>query len=138
MMAFQVFQKGSAPVSTVPSVTIQKRGLFSLNDAAQALLNFPEALQFLWDPERRAIGLRSVPIADPNAYPARRQATAAGREGRGPILVAGTLFTKFIELDTSIAKRWVPTVEDDVLIIDLNQPGQLVVANRRGKSAEER
>jgi len=48
-MAFELFEKGSAPAPTVPSVTIQKKGLFSLNEAAQKLLDAPEAIQFLWD-----------------------------------------------------------------------------------------
>lgn len=136
-MAFKVFEKGSAPVSSVPSVTIQKRGLFSLNEAAQEMLKSPEALQFLWDEERNVIGLRAVTLDAPNAYPARRQATAAGKSGRGPVLVAGTLFTKYIGLDTSVAKRWVPKLEEDVLIIDLNEPGQTVIANRSRKSSSE-
>lgn len=136
-MAFKVFEKGSAPVSSVPSVTIQKRGLFSLNEAAQEMLKSPEAIQFLWDEERKVIGLRGVTLDAPNAYPARRQATSAGKSGRGPVLVAGTLFTKFIGLDTSVAKRWVPKLEEDVLIIDLNEPGQTVIANRSRESSSE-
>ena len=53
------------------------------------------------------------------------------------MLVAGTLFTKFIDLDTSIARRWVPVMEGEVLIIDLNQPGQTVIANRNRKQMEQ-
>lgn len=136
-MAFKVFEKGSAPASTVPSVTIQKRGLISLNEAAQRMLDSPEAVQFLWDEDRRIVGLRAARLDEPNAYPARRQATGAGREGRGPVLVAGTLFTKFIGLDTSVAKRWVPKLEGDLLTIDLNEPGQAVVANRSKRSTIE-
>lgn len=136
-MAFKVFEKGSAPIPTVPSVTIQKRGLFSLNEAAQRMLDSPEALQFLWDEERRIIGLRAARLDEPNAYPARRQGTAAGREGRGPVLVAGTLFTRFIGLDTSAAKRWVPKLEEGLLTIDLNEPGQAVAANRAKRSIVE-
>lgn len=136
-MGFEVFEKGSAPMPSVPSVTIQKKGLFSLNEAAQKLLNNPEAIQFLWDAERKVIGLRPVQVTEPNAYPARRQNTAAGKRGRGPVLVAGTMFTKFIGMDTSVARRWVPKVEDGMLIIDLNEPGQTVIANRnRSKQAD--
>lgn len=139
-MGFEVFEKGSAPAPTVPSVTIQKRGLFSLNDAAYRLIGEPEAVQFLWDSQRRLIGIRGVPLSAPNAYPARRQNPAKeSRRNRGPILAAGTMFTKYIELDTSTAKRWNPTLEDDMLVIDLKEPGQTVIANRdrskRGTSA---
>jgi hypothetical protein len=137
-MGFEVFQKGSAPIAGVPSVTIQKRGHFSLNDAASKLLNDPDAVQFLWDADARLIALKPVPPEDPNAYPAREQVPRKARPGgrRGPTLIAGTMFTKFIQLDTTQARRWVPTVSDGMLIIDLKQEGQVVVANRnRGKGA---
>lgn len=136
-MAFELFQKGSAPVPTVPSVTIQKKGLFSLNEAAQKLLHHPEAIQFLWDADRKIIGLRAAELTDSNAYPARRQASPSGREGRGPVLVAGSMFTKFIELDTSQARRWVPELDGDMLLIDLNTPGQPASSNRSKRTSGE-
>jgi hypothetical protein len=133
-VAFELFQKGSAPLPSVPSVTIQKRGLFSLNDAAQSLIGTPEAIQFLWDSERRLIGLKPVPINTPNAYPARRMSASTRSSNHGPVIGAGTMFTKFIELDTSKAHRWIPRLEDGLLIIDLNDPGTPVSSNRGRKS----
>lgn len=131
-LGFEVFQKGSAPVATVPSVTIQKRGLMSLNRAAHRLLDSAEAVELLWDSERRVIGIRPAPIESPNAYPARPQSAVSDK---GPILIAGSLFTRFIGLDTSQAQRWVPSVEDGILCIDLNAPAQRVTSNRsRGRS----
>lgn len=138
-MGFEVFDKGSAPMPSVPSVTIQKRGLFSLNDAASALIGKPEAIQFLWDADKRLIALKPAKLTDTNAYPARVQAAAKARGNarHGTVLIAGTMFTRFIELDTAVAKRWVPEVVDGMLVIDLNQPGQVVIANRnRGKGAK--
>lgn len=134
-MGFKVFEKGSAPVSTVPTVTIQKRGLFSLNEAAFALLRNPAAVQFLWDEENRLIAIQAAKLEDPNAYPTRHQGSANTSQKRGAVLIAGTMFTKFIGLDTSIAKRWVPEHDGDLLIVDLNKPSQTVVSNR--KSAVE-
>src|SRR5665811_946221 len=119
-MGFKVFEKGSAPVATVPSVTIQKRGLISLNRAAFDLIGAPGAMELLWDEERRVIGLRAAPIDKPNAYPARPQTS---KTGRGPVMIAGSLFTRFIGVDTSDAHRWVPTLEGEILCIDLNTPG---------------
>ncbi len=40
-MAFEVFKKGSAPISSVPSVTVQKRGLISMNRSAHVLIGAP-------------------------------------------------------------------------------------------------
>lgn len=46
------------------------------------------------------------------------------------------MFAKFIGIDTSVARRWVPQLSDSMLLIDLKEEGQVVVANRnRGKGA---
>jgi hypothetical protein len=133
-MAFEVFQKGSAPASTIPTVTIQKRGMFSLNDAAFRLIDEPKAVQFMWDASAKLIAIQAVPLTSPNAYPTRRQ--GPGKDAnRGIVLIAGTMFTKYIGIDTTVAKRWVPRVEDNMLIVDLNEPSQ-TVTSPRGKSQE--
>lgn len=134
LMAFEVFEKGSAPLPTVPAVTIQKRGLMSINRAAFALIGSPNAVELLWDKERRIIGIRGAEATNPNAYPARPQTASSNR---GPMLVAGNLFTRYIELDTSVAKRWTPTIEDGVLCIDLKTPGQKVLSNRQRAAKAE-
>lgn len=129
-MAFKVFEKGSAPAPTIPTVTIQKRGMFSLNDAAFQLIGAPEGVQFLWDEDSKQIAVQAVPLTAPNAYPTRRQ--GPGKESnRGIVLIAGTMFAKFIGIDTSVAKRWVPRVEDGMLIVDLKEPSQTVASTRR-------
>lgn len=120
-MPFVVYQKGSAPAPTVPSATIQKRGLISINRAAMDLLKGdapedPEGVELLWDEEQRTIALHAVPLTAPNAYPLRAQ----GNKHNGPFLIAGTMFTKFIGLDTTEARRWTPFARDGLLCIDLN------------------
>lgn len=135
-MGFEVFEKGSAPVSTVPSVTIQKRGLFSLNDAAYRMLSEPSFVEFLWDPEERLIGLRGTDETNLNGYPARRQNS---RKGTGPVLIAGSMFSKFIGIDTTHARRWTPRLHESMLIIDLKDEGNLVISNReRAKGADSK
>lgn len=127
-MGFEVFEKGSAPRSNVPTVTIQRRGLISLNQPAHALIGSPDAVELLWDADRRIIGLRPTASTSPNAYPARSQSST--RPERGPFLIAGNLFARYIGIDTSEAFRWVPVLEDGILCIDLNSPGQRVRSNR--------
>ncbi|MDE8670891.1 hypothetical protein PY310_20175 [Pseudarthrobacter sp. H3Y2-7] len=129
-MAFKVFEKGSAPAPTIPTVTIQKRGMFSLNDAAFRMIGQPEGVQFLWDGDAKLIAIQGVPLTTPNAYPTRRQGPAKDTK-RGIVLIAGAMFTKFIGIDTSVAKRWVPRLEDGMLIVDLNEPSQTVASTRR-------
>lgn len=131
-MAFEVYQKGSAPVASVPSVTVQKRGLISINRAAFTLMKQPEAVELMWDKDRRVIGLRPVSLSAPNAYPVRPQAANASR---GPLLIAGNLFTRYIGLNTDEAHRWTPRMEDDVLCIDVGTPGAKVNSNRKAESA---
>ena len=126
-MAFEVFKKGSAPISSVPSVTVQKRGLISMNRSAHVLIGAPEAVELLWDPDRKVIGIRPTDLSNPNAYPARAQGS---KSERGPFLIAGALFAQYIGMDTTVAMRWVPTVEDDILCIDVSQPGQEATSNR--------
>lgn len=138
-MAFEVFDKGSAPTKSVPAVTIQKRGLFSLNDAAYKLLGEPEYIAFLYDSEEKLIALKPTEETDLNGYPARRQTPAGGsKKASGPVLVAGSMFTRFIDMDTSKARRWTPELRDGMLIIDRKTEGALVISNRnRAKHAQE-
>lgn len=128
-MAFEVFKKSSAPIPSVPSITIQKRGLISLNRAAFTLIGSPEAIEFLWDSDNQVIGLRAAPLESPDAYPTRPQSPSSDR---GPVLVAGSMFTRYIGLDTTEAKRWMPTQVDNMLCIDLKTSPQPVSSNRRG------
>lgn len=130
-MAFKVFEKGSAPTPTVPTVTIQKRGLFSLNDAAYKMINEPEYIAFLYDADEQLIALKPTTATDLNGYPARRQ-TPPGKSGKstGPVLIAGSMFTRFIDMDTSQARRWTPELRDGMLLIDRKTEGALVISNR--------
>lgn len=133
-MGFEVFQKTSAPLAKVPSVTLQKSGVLSFNRAAMALIGSPGQVELLWDAKRRIIGLRATPEENPNAYPARAQST---KNDKGPILVAAATFANFYKLDLSVSKRWTPYVEDEVLCIDLSTPGQPVTSNRSPRPAAE-
>jgi hypothetical protein len=139
-MAFKVFERGSFPPPNSPSVTIQRKGLFSLNTAAVQMLHNPEAVQFLWDQDRRVIGIQAVSIESSNAYPMRRQnpLPRTGRGHGGSTLIAGTLFTRSIDLNTSQARRWIPHMEGDILVVDLKQGGQPITSNRNRNKPPER
>ncbi|WP_454853910.1 hypothetical protein [Promicromonospora soli] len=126
-MGFEVFEKTSAPLAKVPTVTIQTRGLISLNRSAHALLDKAEAVELLWDAERKMVGLRTADVSSPNAYPVRPQNQ---KSQTGPLLIAGSAFTKYYGIDTTVARRWVPSLDDGILCIDLQQDGQRVVSNR--------
>src|SRR6266508_5021599 len=104
-----------APMVKQPFVTIQKRGTISLNAAAHAMLGSPEAVELLYDPHEKIIGLRPVAKESEHAYPLRAQAGKAV----GPYLVSGTAFTKYYKIDTQVSRRWVGHVDNGVLCVDL-------------------
>ncbi|AND15362.1 hypothetical protein C5D07_02545 [Rathayibacter tritici] len=68
-----MYEKGIAPVPTTPSITIQKRGLISINRAAFEAIDKPEGVELLWDAERKAIALRPASLTNQNAYPCVRK-----------------------------------------------------------------
>jgi hypothetical protein len=37
-------------------------------------------------------------------------------------------------MDTSRAMRWIPTIEDEILCVDISKPGQLASSNRSAKA----
>jgi hypothetical protein len=126
-LPFEVFEKRMAPLGKAPSVTIQKRGLFSINRAAHALLAEPETVELLYDREARIVGLRPVDPAVPHAYIMRPQSS---NRDTGPLIVAGTAFTQYYNIDTTVSRRWVPELRDGILCIDLDGPSVEIVGNR--------
>jgi hypothetical protein len=123
---FEVFTKRMVPMTRQPFVTIQKRGTLSLNKAAQAALGEPEAVELLFDPVERILGLRPVDPKTQHAYPLRSQ----GGKEIGPYIVAGTAFTKYYNIDTSVSRRWVGVMEDGILTVNVKEEGTVVTSNR--------
>ena len=131
MANFEVFTRRMVPLVKQPAVTIQKRGNISINRAAFVALGEPQAVELLYDPTERIVGFRGVPVDTEHAYPMRPQ----GQKEDGPYIVAGMAFTKYYAIDTTISRRWPAAMQDDILCIDLKQPGTVVTSNR-GRSAE--
>lgn len=129
MPNFEVFTKRMVPLAEKPYVTIQKRGNIAINRSAHAALGEPAAVELLYDPKDEIIGLRAVSPEVEHAYPLRPQ----GGKEIGPYLVAGIAFTKFYRIDTTVARRWRATMNDDVLCIDLKGDSTVVSSNRDGR-----
>lgn len=126
---FQTFRKRMVPLAKAPYVTIQRRGTMSFNAAAHAALGQPEAIELLYDPDERIIGVRGVDPTVEHAYPLR---TMPGKHESG-FIVSGTAFTKFYGISTEISKRYRAELDGDILCIDLKQPGTEVTSNRKGR-----
>jgi hypothetical protein len=129
---FETFTRRMVPLAKAPYVTIQKRGTMSFNAAAHAALNSPEAIELLYDPEERIIGVRGVDSSAEHAYPLR---IMPGKHQSG-FIVSGTAFTKYYGIPTDVSKRYPAKMDGDVLCIDLKQPGTEVTSNRNGRKSQ--
>ncbi len=126
MSGFEIFTKRMAPLGKTPGVTIQKRGTITINRAAYALLGEPKAVELLFDRDKHLVGLRPVDKTAQHAYSLRTQ----GSGDTGPMVVAGTAFTNYYKIDTSVSRRWIPALENDILVLDLDK-GVEITSNRK-------
>ena len=130
-MGFEVFDKRMTPLAKAPSVTIQKRGVISLNKAAHDLIENAETVELLYDRERRVMALRAADDSSPHAYAVRN----GSRRGPGQAIVSATAFTAHYGIDTTATRRWKPFVEDGMLCVDLSTEGTVITGNRTKTTA---
>jgi hypothetical protein len=118
-MAFEEFTKKTARAAGTAYVTIQKRGVISLNHAAYTALGEPEAVTLLYDRERQLVGFRPADPKSEHAYLVRVNTRGTSH------LVTGTLFTNHYGISTETARRWqARMIEDDIMAIDLTETPQ--------------
>jgi hypothetical protein len=110
-----------------PFVTIQKKGVISLNRAAFEALNNPEFVELLYDPGARLVALRKVDSSVEHSYQVR-----APVENHATWLISGAAFVGYYEIDTSVSVRRAARTDGDLLIIDLNDAG----VDPRGEPAD--
>jgi hypothetical protein len=116
-MPFETFtrQRRSSPQ---PYITIQKKGVISLNKAAFEALDSPETVELLYDSDARLVALRKVDSSVEHGYQVR-----APVENHATWLVSGAAFVGYYEIDTSLSIRRAARKEGELLIVDLNDPG---------------
>lgn len=129
-MAFEVFDKRLVPLRGTPSVTLQKRGILSINAAAHALIGKAKVVELLFDAERRVMAVRPA-VPSPTAYHVR------GPSKTGQVLLSVTAFTNAFGIDTENSRRYDPFVEGGMLCIDLNGPS-IVIRGNRSKDSDPR
>ncbi|MEX5258117.1 hypothetical protein [Kocuria arenosa] len=130
-MPFEVFDKRMTPLAKAPSVTIQKRGIISLNKAAHDLIGNAETVELLYDRDRNVVALRAADDSAPHAYAVR----SGSKRGPGQAMVSATAFTAHYEIDTTETRRWRPFVEDGMLCVDLTEQGTVITGNRAKTAA---
>lgn len=119
MPQFEVFKKRNSRPSQQPRVALQKGGGFSLNGAAHEALGSPKAIELLFDPNERIIGLRGVDIDAAHAYPLRTTAAKLNPS----YLASGAAFVKYYGIDASTSQRWDAYMVDDVLCVNIAEQG---------------
>jgi hypothetical protein len=125
-MPFEVFDKRMTPLAKAPSVTIQKRGVISLNKAAHDLIGNAETVELLYDRERKVMAVRATDDSSPHAYAVR----SASKRGPGQAVISATAFTAHYGIDTTATRRWKPFMEDGMLCVNLTQEGTVITGNR--------
>lgn len=114
---WRAFDKRSRPLLDDPFVTIQRRGIFSLNASARAAMGNPDAVALLVDVEKRLIGFRPVATSNPRAYALRKQNRS------NTWIVAGQAFTRAYAIDTSTTTRYSAHLIGSDLVVDLKTIG---------------
>lgn len=127
-MAFEVFRKSDAVYGRSPNVTVQPQGLMSINQGAYFRMGSPRLVLLMYDRENSLIGVQGTENAEDG-----HKVRVAKRPG-SPAIVSASAFFNFYGIAPSETRRWTPLFEDEVLIIDLKDPGRTV---GKRKSAEE-
>lgn len=70
-MGFEMFDKKMIPLAKAPSLTIQKRGVISLDKAVRNQVDNAQKVELLYDHDRNVIALRAAEDSSPHAYAMR-------------------------------------------------------------------
>lgn len=128
-MGFEVFDKRAAPMKGAPSVTVQKRGIVSINGAAHKLIKDAKVVELLFDRDRQVMAIRS-------AEPSPRTYVLRDPSPSGQTILSASAFMDAYGIDTSVSRRYEPFEEDGMLCIDFKGPSIEVRGNRtRNKTA---
>lgn len=129
-MPFERFDKSKALYGRSPNVTIQApRGLISINQSAYHRLGRPAFVELLFDPEERLIAIQPGDADDGHRVRVADQPGA-------PAVISGTAFSKYYDIDTTVSRRWEPTFDGQMLIVDLKQPPKNAPERRRSSPDE--
>lgn len=115
-MPFETFTR-QRRTERQPFVTIQKKGVISLNRAAFEALGSPEFVELLFDPDARLVALRRADSWVEHAYQVR-----APVKNHATWLISGAAFVNYYEIENTQSVRRAARLDGDLLIIDLNDP----------------
>jgi hypothetical protein len=114
-MPFEVFSKQAFAAAGEPTVSIQRRGIISMNHAAFVALGEPEAVELLYDRAKHLVGLRAVEPDAETANPVRSDGSSSGH------VVTAMKFTKHYGIPTDVGHRWVAKLDGDILLVEISK-----------------
>lgn len=129
-MGFEVFDQRRTPMKGAPSVTIQKSGTISINAPAHAMIDAPEIIELLFDPDRQVVAFRETE-ASPCSYRMRIS------PGSGQAQVAAVSFLRHYQIEHETSRRYEPCVEDGMLCVELQGASSQVHGNRSKTATTE-
>lgn len=116
MLDFEVFkERGQRVMERQPLITIQKKGIMTLNEAAFEALGAPQAVELLYAPQARTVGVRAVEPSLSHAYTLRKPARGRTR------IVAAAAFLKHYDIQIEAIRRIPARMVGDILAADLTQ-----------------
>jgi len=126
MLQFEIYDRrnsyGRGRKRAGKTVTVQARGLMSLNEEAYAELGSPQAVKFLVAKDEMLIGLEPCKPSDQNAYAVRTRQH----------VVSAITVLKYMGADLSRARRYELRVKDGLPpYIDLGEDAPVVTSNRK-------
>lgn len=119
-MGFEEFDRTKAAYGRKPNVTIQPRGLISINQSAYRKMGEPEYVVLMFDREERLVGIKGTSDTE-KGYRVR----VATRPG-SPAVISGSAFLNYYDLNLDETRKWTPTFDGGVLILDFKDPGRTV------------
>ncbi len=128
---FEEFDKAARPVTSVPTVTWQRRGTVGLSAGAYEMLGRPKNVTLHFDKGRRVMGIRAADSKALNAIQVRKQAASES------YLFTGVAFAQRygIPLGGPALRYLAEPYGEDMIVVDLNQEA-LAVSPTRDKSDE--
>lgn len=123
---FEVYRRQRFAPSSEPFVTIQRKGILSLNRSAYDALGAPETVELLYNRGERLIGIRKVKRGLEHAYNVR---SAGSTEMTWT--VSGKGFLKFYGIDVPQPVRRRAHIKDGVLVVDLKDRGVVASPGRQ-------
>ena len=115
---FETFTRKAGQVDLRPLVTLQRRGVLTLNRAAYEAMGSPQAAELLFDRANRVIGIRPINPDAAHAYPLRKQPDSS------TYVITAKSFTKAYAIPRDVTRRWEAAVRDGMLTIELEPRGR--------------